>query len=296
MQRAPARHVTCAFCLRRQSEWMCVCMRHYWRGHRVSIQVLYGKTSSCQCMSLSTETPARAATVTGNLNRHCDSGRVGAARRTCGHEVRVRARCGSHTPWRPVEFAWFTGSCQAACQCISAGAKAAILIQNRDAATQKLPPFVYQFYLYPNYPRILGVKVDLFWNGSESEGYNVWIVEMRSLERSQRMERVEGWGHANSATAPDVACPGNDNFNIWKLNPSFGGIWNASIRLRTGDAADEVCWREAVLVYFYSLSIVCTSFISWRSWRKSSASWFTIALSIQKWYKCNLYFFCAIMH
>ena len=40
-------------------------------------------------------------------------------------------------------------------------------------ALQKLPPFVYQFYPYPNYPRIPGVQVDLFWNGSESEGYNV---------------------------------------------------------------------------------------------------------------------------
>ena len=42
-------------------------------------------------------------------------------------------------------------------------------------ALQKLPPFVYQFYPYPNYPRIPGVQVDLFWNGSESEVYNaVW--------------------------------------------------------------------------------------------------------------------------
>ena len=40
-------------------------------------------------------------------------------------------------------------------------------------ATQKLPPFVYQYYPYPNYPRIQGVQVDLFWNGSESEVYNV---------------------------------------------------------------------------------------------------------------------------
>ena len=37
----------------------------------------------------------------------------------------------------------------------------------------KLPPFVYQFYPYPNYPHIPGVQVDLFWNGSESEVYNV---------------------------------------------------------------------------------------------------------------------------
>ena len=45
----------------------------------------------------------------------------------------------------------------------------------RPMATQKLPPFVYQFYPYPNYPRIPGVQVDLFWNGSESEVYNaVW--------------------------------------------------------------------------------------------------------------------------
>ena len=29
---------------------------------------------------------------------------------------------------------------------------------------------------------------------------------------------------------------------------------------------------------------------------KSIVSWFTIVLSIQKWNKCNLYFFCAIMH
>ena len=40
-------------------------------------------------------------------------------------------------------------------------------------AKQKLPPFVYQFYPYPNYPRIPGVQVDLFWNGSELEVYNV---------------------------------------------------------------------------------------------------------------------------
>ena len=50
-------------------------------------------------------------------------------------------------------------------------------------ATPKLPPFVYQFYPYPNNPRIPGVKVDLFWNGLESEGYNVWIVEVCQLER-----------------------------------------------------------------------------------------------------------------
>ena len=30
------------------------------------------------------------------------------------------------------------------------------------------------------------------------------------------------------------------NFNLWKLNPTFGGVWNASITLWTGDAADEV--------------------------------------------------------
>ena len=66
---------------------------------------------------------------------------------------------------------------------------------------------------------------------------------MLRLVRSRRWERVGEWGHANSATAPDVAGPGKlwqRNFNIWKLNPSFGGIWNASIRLRTGDTADEV--------------------------------------------------------
>ena len=103
-------------------------------------------------------------------------------------------------------------------------------------ATPKFTPFVYQFCPYPNYPRILGVQVDLFCNGSELEGYNVWIVEMCRLERSRRLEHVEGWGHANTATAPDVACPGNDNFNIWKTEQ----IWNASIRIWTGDAADEV--------------------------------------------------------
>ena len=32
-------------------------------------------------------------------------------------------------------------------------------------ATQKLPPFVYQLYPYPNYPSNPGVQVDLFWNG-----------------------------------------------------------------------------------------------------------------------------------
>ena len=37
---------------------------------------------------------------------------------------------------------------------------------------------------------------------------------MCCLVRSQRQECVGGWGHANSTTAPDVACPGNDNFNI----------------------------------------------------------------------------------
>ena len=78
-----------------------------------------------------------------------------------------------------------------------------------------------------NYPHIPGVQVDLFWKGSESEGYNVWIVKMRHLVRSRRRERVGGCGHANSATALDVACPGNDNFNIWKLNLLFGRIWNA---------------------------------------------------------------------
>ena len=44
---------------------------------------------------------------------------------------------------------------------------------NHDAwlyGDAKIPPFVYQFYPYPNYPRIPGVQVDLFWNGSESEG------------------------------------------------------------------------------------------------------------------------------
>ena len=61
-------------------------------------------------------------------------------------------------------------------------------------AMQKLPQFVYQFYHYPNYPRIQGVQVDLFWNGLESEGYdlNGWIVDMRRLERSRQLERFEG--------------------------------------------------------------------------------------------------------
>ena len=58
--------------------------------------------------------------------------------------------------------------------------------------TQKLPPLVYQFYPYANYPHILGVQVNLFWNGSKSEGYNVWIVEMLRLVRSLLRELVGG--------------------------------------------------------------------------------------------------------
>ena len=93
--------------------------------------------------------------------------------------------------------------------------------------------FVYQFYPYANYPHIPEVQVDLFWNGSELEGYNVWIVEMRRLVRQWRRERVGGWHHGHGSG------PGDDNFNIWKPNPSFGGIWN-TFRLLTGDTADEV--------------------------------------------------------
>ena len=43
-------------------------------------------------------------------------------------------------------------------------------------ATQKLPPFVNQVYPYANYPHTRGVQLDLFWNGSESEDYAVWIA------------------------------------------------------------------------------------------------------------------------
>ena len=50
--------------------------------------------------------------------------------------------------------------------------------------TQKLPPFVDQFYPYANYHHIPWVQVDLFWN--ELEGYNVWIVDTRRLVRSLR--------------------------------------------------------------------------------------------------------------
>ena len=45
-----------------------------------------------------------------------------------------------------------------------------------------LPPFVYQFYTYAHYPHIPGVQVNLFWKGLELEGYNVWIVEMLSMQ------------------------------------------------------------------------------------------------------------------
>ena len=34
-------------------------------------------------------------------------------------------------------------------------------------------------------------------------------------------------GHANAATAPDVAGPRNSNLKIWKQNSTFGWIWNA---------------------------------------------------------------------
>ena len=59
----------------------------------------------------------------------------------------------------------------------------------RKMATQKLPQFVHQFYPYANYPRNLrrgipGVQVDLFLNGSESEGFNVWIAEISSGHES----------------------------------------------------------------------------------------------------------------
>ena len=77
---------------------------------------------------------------------------------------------------------------------------------------QKLPQSVYQFYTYANYPHIPGEQVDLFWNGLELEGYNVWIVEMHRLARSRRQEHVGGSGHANSATARDAVirlCRGN---------------------------------------------------------------------------------------
>ena len=37
------------------------------------------------------------------------------------------------------------------------------------------------------------------------------------LERSRRRERVEGWGHANSSTALDVAGPWNDNLKNLKI-------------------------------------------------------------------------------
>ena len=94
----------------------------------------------------------------------------------------------------------------------------------------KITPVVYQFYPYAIYPHIPGVQVDLFWNGLETEGCKVWSVVVHCLVRSQQQEHI----HSNSATAQDMACHGNKNFNIWRQNPLFGGIWNAGHQTMDG--------------------------------------------------------------
>ena len=75
---------------------------------------------------------------------------------------------------------------------------------------------------------------------------------MLRLVRSRQRERIGGWGLASSSTAPDVACPCNDNliFENWTLHLSYlkcmhqtmdqRHCWNVCIRLWTGDTADEV--------------------------------------------------------
>ena len=68
----------------------------------------------------------------------------------------------------------------------------------------KITPFVYQFYPFTNYPHIPGVQRDLFWNGSELEGYNVWIVEMRCFVRSLQHDCVGGLGHYDAGAVGHV--------------------------------------------------------------------------------------------
>ena len=80
------------------------------------------------------------------------------------------------------------------------------------------------------------------------------------------------------------AGPGNDN--IWKLNPSFGGIWDASIRLWTGDTADEVGDEPVRTTDSESEGI---------HGQADVRAVFTVSLclfqvSIQKWNNCNFYF------
>ena len=71
----------------------------------------------------------------------------------------------------------------------------------------KITPVCVPIYPHTNYPHIQGVQVDLFWNGSELKGNNVWIVEMCCLVRSLWRWHIGSPGccHANSATAPEVA-------------------------------------------------------------------------------------------
>ena len=109
-------------------------------------------------------------------------------------------------------------------------------------------------------------------------------------------ERNGEWGHANSATAPDVAGPGNDNFNIWKLNPSFGWIWNASID-RTVDGRHcrrGRSWtRQGHWFRIWSIAV-------WISWQSVSPAVFSFhgEADVTAAVGGSLlpYLFCAIMH
>ena len=144
--------------------------------------------------------------------------------------------------------------------------------------TQNLPPFVYQFYPYTNYPHILGVQVDLFWNGSESE------LTIVGLWRC-----AVWWGHDRWNSLEDEVTPAPPLLWTWQV------FSKTFLELNPQGHLFRI-WQGAVWVSWYSLSIVFTVFISWRSWYMSRVSWLNIALAIQNWNNCNLYFFCAIMH
>ena len=62
-------------------------------------------------------------------------------------------------------------------------------VSNGDA---KITPVCVLILPQLKLPPYSGGKVDLFWNGSESEGYNVWVAEMLRFARSREHDCVGG--------------------------------------------------------------------------------------------------------
>ena len=56
----------------------------------------------------------------------------------------------------------------------------------------EITPVLVPILLLRNLPPYFGVQMDLLWDGSETDGYNVWIGETCLFVRSQQHDSVRG--------------------------------------------------------------------------------------------------------